>query len=317
MAAPRLTKEQYDNLQEAGVSVPAKAPTPGEIIEDLIIKGDLAKFTPEQRVSYYRQVCHSLGLNELTKPFDYITLSGKLTLYANRTCTDQLRKINGISIAITSQKVTNDVLTVAVKARDRDGREDEDIGAVTFPDTLRGDARANQILKAVTKAKRRVTLSISGLGWFDDRDADEIPEPSEDVRTSDEVDAELAAAAEQGMLALEKKWETLTTQQRLTFRAALDRRHKPAAQQADAERENQTDIVQQCGLRCKDARFHVFLEETNSAWKLMNKGTPSERAAELVRSICGVKSRKDLATNSEAAQHWHNLEGRFQAWLHE
>lgn len=297
------------------MNVPAKAPTAGEIIEDLIIKGDLAKFSPEQRVSYYRQVCHSLGLNELTKPFDYITLSGKLTLYPNRTCADQLRKINGISITITSQKITNDVLTVSVKARDRDGREDEDIGAVPFPDTLRGDARANQILKAVTKAKRRVTLSISGLGWFDDRDADEIPDPSEDVRTHDELDAELSASAESGLLALEKKWDTLTTSQRITFKSALDRRYKPAAQQADAERENETDLVKQCGMRCSDPRFHKFLEETNSAWKLMTQGTPTERAAELVRAICGVKSRKDLATNNEAAEHWHELESRFQAWL--
>ena len=297
------------------MNVPTKVPTQGEIIEDLIIKGDLAKLTGEQRAQYYVQVCKSLGLNELTKPFDYITLSGKLTLYPNRTCADQLRKINGISLEITSQKITNDVLTVHVKARDRDGRQDEDIGAVPFPDTLRGDARANQILKAVTKAKRRVTLSISGLGWFDDRDVDEIPEPSEDVRTHDELDAELSASAELGMLALEKKWDTLTTSQRLTFKQALDRRYKPTAQQADAARENETDPVQQAGMRCADPRFHKFLEETNAAWKLMTEGTPTERAAELVRAIVGVESRKELATNSEAAQHWHALEGKFQSWL--
>lgn len=298
------------------MTVPTKVPTQGELIEDLIIKGDLAKLSGEQRAQYYVHVCKSLGLNELTKPFDYITLSGKLTLYPNRTCADQLRKINGISIEITSQKITNDILTVSVKARDRDGREDEDIGAVAFPDTLRGDARANQILKAVTKAKRRVTLSISGLGWFDDRDIDEIPEPSEDVRTHDELDAELSASAELGMAALEKKWGMLTTSQRQTFKQALDHRYKPAAQQADARRENQTDTVQQAGIRCADPRFHKFLEETNDGWRLMKEGTPTERAAELTRAICGVKSRKDLATNSEAREHWFDLESKFQAWLH-
>ena len=297
------------------MTIPAKVPTQGELIEDLIIKGDLAKLTGEQRAQYYVQVCKSLGLNELTKPFDYITLSGRLTLYPNRTCADQLRKINGISLEITSQKITNDVLTVHVKARDRDGRQDEDIGAVPFPDTLRGDARANQILKAVTKAKRRVTLSISGLGWFDDRDADEIPEPSEDVRTHDELDVELSASAELGMLALEKKWDTLTTAQRLTFKQALDRRYKPAAQQADAQRENETDPVQQAGMRCKDPRFHQFLSEVNSAWAIMREGTLEERAAELTRSICGIRSRKDLATNAEARGHWFDLEAKFQQWL--
>lgn len=295
------------------MNVPAKAPTAGEIIEDLIIKGDLAKLTGEQRAQYYMQVCRSLGLNELTKPFDYITLSGKLTLYPNRTCADQLRKLNGISIAITSQTVANDVLTVRVKAKDRDGREDEDIGAVPFPDTLRGDARANQILKAVTKAKRRVTLSISGLGWFEETEDETI---ANDERTHDELDRELMASAEQGMLALERKWGTLSTEQRLTFKQALDRRYKPAAQQADAARENEVDVVKQAGMRCADPRFHKFLEETNSAWKLLTEGTPSERAAELVRSIVGVKSRKDLAVNQEAAEAWHDLEAKFQVWLH-
>jgi hypothetical protein len=260
--------------------VPAKASTAGEIIEDLIIKGDLAKLTAEQRATYYVSVCKSLGLNELTKPFDYITLSGKLTLYANRTCADQLRKINGISLEIASQKIINDILTVHVKARDRDGREDEDIGAVPFPDTLRGDARANQILKAVTKAKRRVTLSISGLGWFEDVEVDdrpswmrkEIPDDDQQEVITDELIVQ-------------------------------------------ARRENETDIVKQCGMRCADPRFHKFLEETNSAWKLMKEGTPTERAAELVRAIVGVKSRKDITPGSEAAEHWHDLEGRFQAWL--
>lgn len=295
------------------MNVPAKAPTAGEIIEDLIIKGDLAKFTPEQRVSYYRQVCHSLGLNELTKPFDYITLSGKLTLYPNRTCADQLRKLNGISIAITSQTVANDVLTVRVKAKDRDGREDEDIGAVPFPDTLRGDARANQILKAVTKAKRRVTLSISGLGWFEETEDETI---ANDELTHDEIDRELAASAEQGMLALERKWGTLSTEQRLTFKQALDRRYKPAAVQADAERENETtDITKQAAIRCGDARFQRFLAETNTAWGIMTEGTPTEKAAEIVRAHCGVKSRRDITPGSEAAEHWHELEAKFQAWL--
>jgi hypothetical protein len=273
------------------MNVPAKASTAGEIIEDLIIKGDLAKLTAEQRATYYVSVCKSLGLNELTKPFDYITLSGKLTLYANRTCADQLRKINGISLEIASQKIINDILTVHVKARDRDGREDEDIGAVPFPDTLRGDARANQILKAVTKAKRRVTLSISGLGWFEDAEVDDRPEW---VRKRDDYQKQLKDDLDRDPIEREVITDELIAQ---------------------ARRENETDIVKQCGIRCADPRFHKFLEETNSAWKILKEGTPTERAAELVRAICGVKSRKDITPGSEAAEHWHDLEGQFQAWL--
>jgi len=270
------------------MNVPAKAPTPRDIIEDLVIKGDLAKLTGEQRAKYYVSVCKSLGLNELTKPFDYIPLSGKLTLYANRTCADQLRKINGISIEITSQKIVNDVLTVHVKARDRDGREDEDIGAVPFPDTLKGEMRANQILKAVTKAKRRVTLSISGLGWFEDAEVDDRPEW---IRKRDALQADIDRDPIEA--------EDVITDELID----------------QAKQENETDAVKQACMRCADPRFHKFLEETNSAWKLMKEGTPAERAAELVRAIVGVKSRKDIVPGSEAAEHWHDLEGRFQAWL--
>ena len=46
-----------------------------------ISKGDLSSLTPQQRSDYYLQVCQSCGLNPLTKPFDYLTLNGKLVLY--------------------------------------------------------------------------------------------------------------------------------------------------------------------------------------------------------------------------------------------
>ena len=53
-------------------------------IEKVIIGGDLSKLSPQERTSYYMSVCESLILNPLTKPFEYINLNGKLTLYATR-----------------------------------------------------------------------------------------------------------------------------------------------------------------------------------------------------------------------------------------
>ena len=47
---------------------------------------------------------------------------------------------------------------------------------VPFPSTLKGEAHANAVLKAVTKAKRRVTLSICGLGWLDETEVESIPD---------------------------------------------------------------------------------------------------------------------------------------------
>src|ERR1700746_1319959 len=158
------------------MTVPAKASDRSDILESVLLKGDLAKLTAQERTAFYLEVCQSLGLNPRTKPFEYITLNGKLTLYALRACTDQLRKINNVTLEIVSRDVADDILTVHVRAKMPDGRTDEDLGAVHFPPTLKGEARVNAELKAVTKAKRRVTLSICGLGWLDETEVADIPE---------------------------------------------------------------------------------------------------------------------------------------------
>jgi hypothetical protein len=147
---------------------------PNGVIENVLVQGDLAQLTPEQRTTYYSKVCESLGLNPLTKPFEYITLNGRLQLYALKAATDQLRKINSVSLSIVSREVSDGILTVHVRASLPDGRIDEDLGAVAFPDTLKGEARVNAELKAITKAKRRATLSICGLGWLDETEVRDI-----------------------------------------------------------------------------------------------------------------------------------------------
>jgi hypothetical protein len=157
------------------MSIPARVVRPDEIMESVLLKGDLKDLTPEERVTYYNEVCKSIGLNPLTKPFEYITLNGRLQLYALRTATDQLRKLNDVSIEILSHDIKDGILTVHARARTPDGRVDEDLGCVAFPDTLRGEIRANVEMKAVTKAKRRVTLSICGLGWLDETEVEDIP----------------------------------------------------------------------------------------------------------------------------------------------
>jgi hypothetical protein len=162
--------------------IPAKKPEAApSSVEAVLMRGDLSKLTEDQRLNYYNSVCKSLGLNPLTQPFQYIVLNGKLTLYATRACTDQLRNINEISIEIISQEFAHGLLTVHVKAKDKDGRFDEDCGVVAFPETLRGEAAANMIMKAVTKAKRRVTLSISGLGYLDETEVEDIPASAKEL----------------------------------------------------------------------------------------------------------------------------------------
>jgi hypothetical protein len=143
-------------------------------IELVVMKGDLSALTAEQRLAYYNKVCESAGLNPLTNPFAYIQLNGKLTLYAKRECTEQLRKINGVSIEGLDDKLIDDLYIVKARAKDKHGRLDESTGAVVIGG-LKGEARANAIMKAETKAKRRVTLSICGMGWLDESEIESIP----------------------------------------------------------------------------------------------------------------------------------------------
>jgi hypothetical protein len=143
------------------------------IVEGAIIGGDLSKLSPQQRVSYYMEVCKSTGLNPLTKPFDYINLNGKLTLYARKDASEQLRRINNISIGKPDIAFQDDWIIVTVVANDDKGRTDSDVGVVSRKD-MRGDF-GNALMKAITKAKRRVTLSICGLGWLDETEVETIP----------------------------------------------------------------------------------------------------------------------------------------------
>lgn len=164
----------------------AKIEDAGEILEQVIIEGDLAKLSPADRVSYYKKVCESVGLNPFSKPFDYIKLNGKLTLYARRDAADQLRALHGVSIKVLSKELEDGLYTVHVAAVDKNGRTDEDIGAVMLAG-LRGEAKANAMAKAMTKAKRRVTLSICGLGWLDETEVADIAGAKSPTETLDEL----------------------------------------------------------------------------------------------------------------------------------
>ena len=143
------------------------------VLESVVIGGDLSALSSPDRVMYYQKVCESLGLNPLTKPFEYMKLQGKLTLYARKDCTEQLRKLHGISISITARELVEDCYIVTARADVRE-RSDEAIGAVSIQG-LKGEARANAMMKAETKAKRRVTLSIAGLGMLDEHEVETIP----------------------------------------------------------------------------------------------------------------------------------------------
>jgi hypothetical protein len=153
-------------------SAVAIAPIVGADIERVLIDGDLSRLSPDQRVAYYKATCESLGLNSLTRPMQYIVLNGKLTLYVRKEATDQIRELKGVSIDKPVIEFQEGLCIVSVTAHNAKGRTDSDLAAV-YVDGLKGADRANAIMKAITKGKRRVTLSICGLGFPAEEEIDE------------------------------------------------------------------------------------------------------------------------------------------------
>lgn len=152
-------------------------------IEELLATGNIGQFNSQEKVAYINKICDMMGLNPLTRPFEYVSFQGKVVLYARKDCTDQLRKIHGVSIRVTNQTVLEGLLTITVEAQDKTGRVDSDMGALSIAG-LKGDALANATMKALTKAKRRVTLSICGLGILDETELETMQGPHVDKISS-------------------------------------------------------------------------------------------------------------------------------------
>jgi hypothetical protein len=143
-------------------------------IEQLMLDGDLGKLDATQRIQFYTATCERVGLDPVARPFDYLRLNGKVVLYANKSCAEQLRCLHNISLFDQQTVVTDGIFIATISARTPDGRTDSDSGAVPI-DGLKGERLANAMLKGITKAKRRVTLSLVGLGMMDETEVETIP----------------------------------------------------------------------------------------------------------------------------------------------
>lgn len=140
---------------------------------NLMLTGDVGALNPAQKADLIQRLCRRFNLNPLTQPFAFIKLQGRIQLYALKNCTDQLRCNNGVSITVLDKEALDGVYVVTVQAQ-MGTRTDTEIGAVSI-NGLKGEALANAKMKALTKAKRRVTLSICGLSLLDESEIDSIP----------------------------------------------------------------------------------------------------------------------------------------------
>lgn len=149
-------------------------PAPLDIIESLVINGDISKLSPQQRVHYYRRFCDKLGLDPLSQPFRILRLHGREILYCDRGGAQQLNKLHRVSHSITGRETVNGCYVVTAQARTPDGRTTESIGAVPIHN-VKGEHLCNAMMKAETKAKRRATLDLLGLGILDETELPHAP----------------------------------------------------------------------------------------------------------------------------------------------
>lgn len=144
----------------------------------ILATGDLAKLSNEQRVAYYLEQCRSLGLNSLSRPFDWLMLDNKLVLYPNKSCAEQLRRQHQISVRVIRREVVGDLFVCEVEGRRPNGVTDQASKYVPLTGysqargsyKLTGEKLANAFAKAETGAKRRLVLSMIGLSSPPDLD---------------------------------------------------------------------------------------------------------------------------------------------------
>lgn len=67
--------------------------------------------------------------------------------------------------------------------------------------------------------------------------------------------------------------------------------------------------VKLAGILAKEKEFWEFLEDTDGAF-----GVDEEHASSYIRSVCGIKSRSELKTNTEARRQFELLNKEYVEW---
>lgn len=268
--------------------------TPFEVIERVVTNGDLSKMSAQERVAFYWRTCESLGLNPMTRPFEFHNLNGKLVMYAKKDATDQLRRINGVTVTDLKRDKDDELglITVTVSGRDKSNREDQATGVVSIKG-LSGEALANALMKAETKAKRRLTLSLVGLGFLDES---EIDGATADV---DPTTGELVERAKPKSLL-----ESVRAQQAaMEVEVAAPVEEAPAAVEDQTVEAAWTDVVDE---------EPPLTELSAAAFKALREqhDVPGSVVAEVARELFpSAKGLNDL-TDADRAALWLAIEAR-------
>lgn len=135
--------------------------------------GDLSKLSGEQRKALYKRTCDSLGINSLTRPFEWVefydpdTKGKKLVLYPRAACADQLAYQHRIRVEVLDEKNVGTLHKVEMRGTLPNGRTETNVAYLDLTDRdgnpLRNQRLGNAYMKARTKCKRRLVFGMVGM----------------------------------------------------------------------------------------------------------------------------------------------------------
>ena len=141
-------------------------------LANILITGDLSKLDQKQQWSYYAALCERLEIDPYTRPFQLLNLKGKLTMYATKACTEQLASTRNLTVDPYDVQLIDGLAIVKAKALKPTGQYATASGVVSV-ENLKGEDKANAVMKAETKACRRAVLRLCGLGMLDETETTE------------------------------------------------------------------------------------------------------------------------------------------------
>ncbi len=176
------------------------------IAQKAAMSGNLRALTSDEQWQYYLAMCDHLGLDPVSRPFDWIDQEGKLSLYPNANCAAQLAQKGEISFPEYATEMIGEVFVYRVRATSNDERELWATGAVPVGRTALETARA--IKKAETQARRRAVFALGGLALTEAEEMYEVGArsyvPDDAIEQSVDAEAPGAEKAEKAVKAVKK-----------------------------------------------------------------------------------------------------------------
>ena len=177
-------------IRESGAIATLTAEQRKELFDKFILSGDVSGYSEAEKVGVLLTLCDKYDFDPIQRPFDVIRLpDGRAIIYANKTAAAIVSVRECVSLKIVDRTFVGDSYVVTVTATNNKGRSVDDDGVVALAGTrkdgtsyrLTGDMLTNKMMHATTKAKRRATLSIGGLGFLSDAEAESMVEAGEAV----------------------------------------------------------------------------------------------------------------------------------------